>query len=167
VAEQVACAIEADGTVVCWTTRTPATAVEGIAGAQAISLNSNGDGCAIMTGDRVACWALLRDDDRYTTPAVPAPALQGARSLAIDLWGGCALMDGGVLRCWNGAIAPDAKHPARPLLTGVTKVVARSGHSCALRNGGELWCWGYNEHAELGTGQPSAPRATPVRVNFR
>jgi hypothetical protein len=167
--EGATCALERDGSVECWDHwyHSAPTAIASIAGARAIAIDIDGNGCGIMADATVACWAVYHDPDFTVTQfseAEPAPSLHGALALALDSVHGCALMPGGDLKCWTG-LTPDAKQrPAHTLLTKVKQVAASTAYSCALRETGEVLCWGANDSAQLGTGAPSGPHPVPVRV---
>jgi len=87
----------------------------------------------------------------------------------------CALLTGGVVKCWGdnggGQLGLDDSQdrgdqpnemgdnlPAVSLGTGKTAVAisAENEHTCALLNNASVKCWGYNEYGQLGLGNTQA-----------
>lgn len=85
---------------------------------------------------------------------------------------GCALLQGGRVKCWgengfgqvgNGSDQPATTAVEVPALgSGVSAIAAGMYHSCAVLNGG-LRCWGVNSSGQLGDGS-TTQRSTPVAV---
>jgi len=141
--------------------------------------------CAILDDGSVKCWGSNRhgqlgigdDDDRGDESgemgdALPAVDLGGrAVALAMGLEHACAVLEGGVLKCWGrnldgrlglgdtytrggvGRVPSDmGMLPAVELGAPVRSVALGRAHSCALLLTGEVKCWGENDHGQLGLG---------------
>jgi alpha-tubulin suppressor-like RCC1 family protein len=76
---------------------------------------------------------------------------------------GCAVFDGGSVRCWglgfNGALGYGDEEdrtsiPSIPVEVGapVTQVAVGNGFSCAVLEGERVRCWGYGSFGQLGYG---------------
>jgi alpha-tubulin suppressor-like RCC1 family protein len=145
--------------------------------------------CALLEDGTMRCWGDNEDGQlgdgtlvRRNTPAVVcadeacAAPLSGV--LAIDAGGDhtCALLEGGLLRCWginghasitSGRIcSPDCTTPAEVCLAytdapdppgcaepldGVTAIAVGNDHQCIARAGRAL-CWGDHNKGQLGVG---------------
>lgn len=148
-----ACALRADGTVVCW----------------GGYLGPNGpDTCPGALG------ACLR------SPTLVA-GLAGVRQISVGMITACALLADGTVDCWGdnaegqlgmgsvggpeqcpGVIGTEAcsGKPERVSgLTRATSVTVGSEHACATTSGGAVWCWGANNGGQLGIGSSSGPDA--------
>ena len=155
-----ACALEADGGVVCWgddyktaeqraresyrerSLLTRGVRVAQITGATALAA-ADYHGCALLRGGEVACWTAGQ-------PPSTVEALRAVDKIAVGDFAGCALHSEGSVSCWildgDGpyrAVAVDGIHDAIEIAAGG---VAR----CALRAGGRVRCWGGNESGQLG-----------------
>lgn len=95
----------------------------------------------------------------------------------------CALTSAGRVKCWGsnawGQLGTSTDDQCQPfgtavscstgpvdvtgLMSGVTAIVAGSGHACAVPGGGGVQCWGDNSAGQLGDGTRSG-RVTPVAV---
>ncbi len=157
-----ACALLADGHVVCWGDslaygeRTPRTApwlVQRLDDALEIA-TGDGYGCARRRAGDVVCWS---DDD--TPPKPGAPAATGVRRLA----GSVALLDDGHVA--EIALLPAPAH-AKPV-AGLADVAAIShdatGTHCAIGKDRSVRCWGGNNWGQIPDGSV-IERPTPVRV---
>lgn len=140
--------------------------------------------CAVVGGGAVKCWGanffgLLLGDGSQTDRSVPGdvPALNaGVRDLAVSLFGSCALLDSGALRCWgDSGVIGDNSNLGRPLPTepsGLGRGVSATdtgyglgGHACAVSFGAAK-CWGENTFATLGDGTThGVPTAQTVVSN--
>jgi len=103
--------------------------------------------------------------------ASPTPAI----SVAAGLVHACALLTGGVVKCWgdntfeqmgNTSIpnTTDSMTPQASDISGSDPMIAKSiaagdYFTCAIMDGstnaGEVWCWGRNYHGELGRNIPA------------
>ncbi len=96
--------------------------------------------------------------------------------IAIAAGGGhtCAVMNSGGVKCWgfnywgqlgNGTYVDSATPVDVVGLSGsAIAITAAQDHTCALINTGSVQCWGFNQNGELGNGNPSFGRNTPVNV---
>jgi alpha-tubulin suppressor-like RCC1 family protein len=167
------CAILQGGRATCWGSQ---GAGNGLLGLDKVLQIAPGWGhtCALLEGGEVRCWG----DNYYGhlgyghADAVNDPALAGALSLggkavqvAVGTSHACALLEGGVVRCWGsnyyGQLGyPDGLDVGRdnvpsdkpPLSIGgkVTQIVTGGEHTCALLEGGTARCWGDNSSAQVG-----------------
>jgi alpha-tubulin suppressor-like RCC1 family protein len=97
------------------------------------------------------------DDPEAGTPpfvpgvvAAPRPILSGVQFISVGLGAGCAVMDGGALKCWGGlstASTPASCFP--PLspqvidgLPPLATVTASNTAVCGVAQDQQLWCWG-------------------------
>lgn len=167
------CAMDQFGAVWCWglaqggrlgdgTTMsdklTPA-AVMGLGQGAAIAISAGGTGgCALSRGGEVKCWGenVHGEVGDGTTTARSAPVLvRDLGTTVVDVSFGlshaCALMRGGVVRCWgdntNGQLGDGTQtERTRPVLVmglfDIVRVSAGDRQTCAVRKGGEVVCWG-------------------------
>jgi alpha-tubulin suppressor-like RCC1 family protein len=191
------CALVAGGKAKCWglnefgdlgsnsNGRTPVN-VTGLTGATEIAA-AHADTCARVSGGFVKCWGYYGDgelgDGRdgpgpggalpYSATPVTVARLAGATAITAGGDHACALVSGGVVRCWgnnfdgqvgDGTSGNDASTPVNVTgLTGATAIAAGRTHTCALVAGGRAMCWGDNGNGELGDGTTTAS-STPVTV---
>jgi alpha-tubulin suppressor-like RCC1 family protein len=121
-------------------------------------------GCAVERTGAVYCWGRgpaaemgLRELPPQPTPDPMAygvrkwgPAsrldlVDDARAVSTATGLGCAIVDGGRVRCW-GSFRWGTQHVYD--VPGVAKAVALEigdGESCATLESGELWCWGADD----------------------
>ena len=149
------CALQADGSVVCW-----------------------GDDLACQIGDRCAAG---QPAPGYAGPVLvptpvpglgaPAVAIQASAIESRSLGFTCALLAGGTISCWGEdalglAADPTATGiPATPV-SGVADAVAMAiggTFGCDLRSGGTVECWGLGPLGQPG-GNVATDSATPVQV---
>jgi alpha-tubulin suppressor-like RCC1 family protein len=99
----------------------------------------------------------------------------------------CAVSNNGSVYCWgdsyygrlgDGQTSTDRSTPVRVhdgeatgddasggYLTNMQQVSSGGYHTCAVSNNGSVYCWGQAEDGQLGDGQTSTDRSTPVRVH--
>ncbi len=117
----------------------------------------------------------VRPDKGDPTPT-PIEGLAGAKRVLTGDLHGCALMEGGRVKCW-GAPSPGATADAEPgdgnaprLLKSLANVEALSvgsGLNCAVDTAHAVWCWGANSFGQAGqpgVGLAGPPLGTPTRV---
>jgi alpha-tubulin suppressor-like RCC1 family protein len=144
--------------------------------------------CALLQGGAVRCWGdgsrgqlglgdrrIFGDDEAPSSSplvSLEAPALQ----LVAGLDHTCALLQGGVVRCWgagrlgqlkhDGSWARDALSPSelQPVAFGepAVQLAAGSYFTCALLASGKVRCWGINGNGQLGMGHNN-PMAGPAQ----
>ena len=169
-----ACALLKGGGVVCWgenaegqlgngstTNSTVAVPVSGIANATAIAVGFDFS-CAVLADGTARCWGdnsqyELGSDlngTTYTTP-IPVYGLTGATMVAASEYTACAVVSGGLVRCWgaNGNLELSVVDAAVDLgvnvpmtlanISGVTAISASDG-LCVIVAGGQVQCWGEN-----------------------
>lgn len=134
VGHQRACAVRADGKVVCWggcftcgddppASRAP-TLVTGVDDAIAVS-GDDWRWCALERSGHVACFAGAR-------PAKRVPDVTDA----VEVANACARRADGSVTCWEGGgITPTASP------SPVTRLAQGYGSACAIRANGRLVCW--------------------------
>jgi hypothetical protein len=85
-------------------------------------------------------------------------SLNGTSSISVGATSVCAIVTGGVLKCWgNGYLGNGANSVSTvPIVidsgTAYSKVSVGNGHTCAITTGGVLKCWGYNGYGQVGDG---------------
>lgn len=136
--------------------------------------------CARMGNGDLRCWGsyiygqhglgakiVVGDDE---DPATVAPVKLGGAALdSRSQWTfGCALLEGGGVRCWGHNIAGelglghikiigDDEHPdSQPLVKlgePATQIAVGNYHTCALLQSGLIRCWGTNSAGQIGLGK--------------
>lgn len=143
-----------------------ATAIQipGIVGATSISAGGSFT-CVIVTGGVVNCWgtgalggggrrvgsAYLQQS--YSAEPVTIPGIRGASAVSVAGGHACAIVIGGVVKCWGGNVTgdlgngstlatPDASVVAN--VTGATELVVADRINCVRILDGSVRCWGQN-----------------------
>lgn len=109
--------------------------------------------------------------------SLPAAAGDHAVKIGIGNGFGCALTDGGGVKCWgvigylgDGRSGSSSLAVSRPvdvqgLTSGVVDISVSGGHACAVTDAGAVKCWGANDSGQLGDGKRYYSQApTPVDV---
>lgn len=162
------------------------------AGRTVLALAARGNHtCALLDMGEVKCWGDNTDGalglgDVVARGAAPnemgdrLPALElgdSAIAISLGLAHGCALLDGGGLKCWgvnaqgelglgdtrNRGDLPGEMGSALPLIDlgehdgsaeprSVIAIAAGARQSCALLSNGAAKCWGAGDDGDLGTG---------------
>jgi alpha-tubulin suppressor-like RCC1 family protein len=187
------CALTTGGAVKCWganwygqigdntgTDRRVPTQVLGMTGGVASVSVCGYHTCANTTAGAAKCWGYNSvgqlGDGTATDRATPTP-VNGLSGGVISIGAGgessCALLTGGVVKCWGGnslSQLGDGTTTNRPvptlvssLPTGVATLSVGSAHVCVITSGGGLSCWGSNSEGELGDGT-TTNRAAPTAV---
>lgn len=195
--EDLTCALRRDGSVWCWapadlshwdmrphdvpfSNAVPAR-VEGVADARAVATGS-GHACALRADGSVLCWGVTdyvydphatETCDVYaqrfpcTRRPVTVPGVTAAHVLAAGGGHTCAIVAGGAVLCWGGAVRPEdgAREPSRlprPVraVTNARQLAVGSHFACALLDDRTVRCWSLYDL--LGGADPSALAAPPV-----
>ena len=119
------CAIRTDGSIGCWGTTAPETAVPTTGTFVRISIN-DGQGCAVRTDRTLECWTGSR------TP----PPSGTFRDVGVGSNGVCALDDDSRVECWG--FAEDQVIPPTGSFSAIS---AGSDRDCGIRSDGRLACW--------------------------
>jgi hypothetical protein len=144
--------------------------------------------CALLDGGEVACWGSnqfgqLGDGDSDTSirprPVAVSGLQQGAVSIATDGNHSCAVVIGGLAKCWGDNTAGQlgdgtrTNRSAPVTVKGLSRVVqidpVSDDQTCALVRSalpglaGGVWCWGSNFNGSLGDGTTTSS-LTPVPV---
>jgi alpha-tubulin suppressor-like RCC1 family protein len=157
------CATLESGTVQCWgknfdfahgrqsPSLVPAT-VEGLAHVQAVSMGLQHK-CALEKKGAVRCW---RDNASGESSHgtgferglefAPVEGTTGATAVAAGYYHTCALVSGGVAKCWSmqlgNATAAASRQPASAIIADVTGISSRGYRDCAVVKAGAVHCWG-------------------------
>ncbi len=191
---QHACAILADGSLVCWGSNTSgqigdgtlvnrpqATRVPGLTGVTAVA-GGLSHTCALSSAG-LSCWGsnsqgqLGVDTGTSPTPTttpMPVPLVVGPIALAAGAQHTCAVRGTGQVLCWgqngSGQLGEGSMSslgepvPVTGLDTGLA-VAAGATFSCASTTDGAVFCWGDDHDGELGTGRDVVqPRPVPLPV---
>ncbi len=144
--------------------------IEGLSGVQQVAVLHYGEGCALLGGGGVRCFA-----------AEPLEELQlerGVRQIVATRESFCALHEGGEVSCWGandcGQLGNGQVTSSGPLgkvrgLAGVVELAPGAEHVCARKASGQVWCWGSGtsvgdgEHHRV-DGHDRAAAPAPVRV---
>jgi alpha-tubulin suppressor-like RCC1 family protein len=190
-----ACAIAEGGGVKCWGLnhagqvgddgpmgwRTEPVDVKGLGAGMAGVAAGGAHSCALTNGGGVKCWGANNHGQVglpavYATSSTPVDLPWLASSVSSVVAGGehgCAILTGGVVRCWgsnasgqlgNGSVVDSATPTTvAGLGGGIAMVAAGRSHTCALSASGGIRCWGANDKGQLGDGS-TAERWSPVKV---
>jgi alpha-tubulin suppressor-like RCC1 family protein len=146
--------------------------------------------CAVTSAGAAKCWgdntngilgdgtttarAWAGDVMGLTAGVTAVTTSRGWDAMNPDVAHTCALMSGGIVRCWGdnqfgqlgvGTTTGFAAVPAAPvaLSSPAVAISAGWGHTCALLSDGTVECWGYNRERQLGD-TTTVDRSTPVPV---
>jgi alpha-tubulin suppressor-like RCC1 family protein len=160
--ELFSCAIRAGGTVGCWgdnvagqlgdgtdQRRAGVVAVQGVDGA--VEIAARGQIACARTDKGVLCWG-----DVPGRVAKLVGSLGPTRHIAIAEEQGCAIEQGGTVRCWDRETL-DAS--AVPGIDNATGLALRYGRACARTDRGQVWCW---THGEAAKRVPKLERAVEI-----
>lgn len=137
--------------------------------------------CALLVGGQVRCWGSNSvgqlgngDTAPLNSPSsqveLPSPAV----SIFADYDISCAVLDSGLAYCWGnnsiGQITSSGVNVNRPTLVDwvgqpVSHIASTGGSICMVFVSGEAKCRGYNDHGQLGSGNPSSPNPSGNVVN--
>ncbi|MBN2084680.1 MAG: hypothetical protein JW748_05605 [Anaerolineales bacterium] len=154
--------------------------VGGLAGGIAALTAKGGHTCVLSGSGEIKCWGMNKfgqlGNGTFESESTPSlvTGLEGAAGIVAAGWGQtCALLNGGILRCWGwnfygqlgeGSTA-NRNHPVAVVgLDGiVTAIAGGGGHTCAILATGEVFCWGFNDSGQLGN-QANQDSSMPVKV---
>ncbi len=191
---QHACAIESDGTLVCWgnnasgqigdgtlAVRPQPIAVPGLTNVKAVATGLSHT-CAV-TGAGLYCWGSNSlgqlgtgsDPTVAVTRPTAVPIVTDAIAVAAGAQHTCAVRPSGEVRCWGqnnagqlgeGSMSSlPTPEPVRGLDNGKL-VAAGATFSCAETSDGAVFCWGDSHYGQLGMGEDVIePRPVPVPVS--
>ncbi|MGQ0799402.1 MAG: RCC1 domain-containing protein [Pseudomarimonas sp.] len=189
------CALTTGGGVKCWganfagqlgdgsrTRRPTPVDVSGLSSGVAAISAGFWHTCALTTGGGVKCWGnnihgqLGDGSSTERLTAVDVSGLgNGVAAISAGALHTCALSTGGGVKCWgynNVGQLGDGSNTNRlapadvsGLGSGVAEISTGEGHTCALTTGGGVKCWGDNLDGQLGDGNSSSRRSTPVDVS--
>jgi len=146
--------------------------------------------CALKADGNVLCWGKndvgqLGRGTLNTPPFDSTPGESVSLSLspnAIKIAAGadhtCAIMNTHIVRCWGSGtqgelgngLQNDSGQPVKVSnigmngASGAIAIATGSRHSCALLQNKTVQCWGRNNEGQLGIGNSSTPKLTPVEV---
>jgi alpha-tubulin suppressor-like RCC1 family protein len=187
------CAVDTDGQAFCWGDNlysqlgvtgagarlTPARVSGGTSFRQVFA--SYVSSCGLSTVGQAFCWGEndhgVLGNPTQTRSVSPIPVETTLRFASITMGGlhACGLLADGRAFCWgynehgqlgNGTTT-DSRVPVAVNLPDDQHFQALSAgylHTCGLAQDGRAYCWGYNNHGQLGTGDP-ANRSSPVAVS--
>lgn len=125
-----------------------------------LSLDSATQGAQV--GAKALAKKIIKDDDQTALTVQSIMATSGG----INAYG-CALLTGGILKCWGTAWASFMQWSsvAEPYSSSIyTKVAGHYSHICGISDTAELKCWGANAFGQLGLGDYST-RSNPTAVD--
>jgi len=186
VSKMTACALDAQGQVVCWGHPLGEPFGHPNIGFRRVDLTDVavlGGGPSAMcaaTADALHCWGLDAPLGRLGPGQgdLPAPGrrfdLAGVTAVSTGAGHGCALLRDGTVRCWgrtwltvDGSVLGVAQtrnaDPVDVPVRDVTQLAVGAEHTCVLDDQGAVRCWGENSCGQLGTGDLQ-DATSPTRV---
>ena len=149
--------------------RHTAVGVTGLsAGAAAIGCGGN-HSCAVLGSGALKCWGLNTfgqlgngGSGESHVPVDVSGLSSGVTAVCMDEHHTCALLDGGVVKCWGwnhvgqlGDATTDTRYTPVDVAGLAFPAVAVScglHHNCAVMDTGAIQCWGWNSQGQLGDG---------------
>jgi alpha-tubulin suppressor-like RCC1 family protein len=137
--------------------------------------------CVLTRAGGVKCWGYNQNGELgngktadSSTPVEVSGLATGVVSIGTNEDHTCAVTSDGAVLCWGlnkfGQLG-DGTRTSRSVPVEVQgldgkagRVAAGWGHTCVLAAAGGVQCWGNNEYGQLGYGQESSERLTPVMV---
>jgi alpha-tubulin suppressor-like RCC1 family protein len=191
--ERHTCAVTSLGSVFCWgnnengqlgdgtmVNSSIPVAVKGLRDAVAVRAGWKHT-CALTAGGAVKCWGYNRNGElgngQTADSSLPVDVTglsSGAAAIGMGDDHTCAIMASGGVKCWGyndyGQLGDgtqtsrSAPIEVKSLAMNAARVAGGWGHTCILSAGGGVRCWGNNEYGQLGYGETSEYRFTPVDV---
>jgi alpha-tubulin suppressor-like RCC1 family protein len=148
--------------------------------------------CALDSEGAAWCWGVnycgatgdgtWGDGNIHRTP-VRVADLEQVVNISNSGGHGCAVLDGGAVRCWGlmGCSAGECQEgqlgtgeyvesltpvPVLGFETSGALMVSAGWTTCAVKDDGTAWCWGYNGTGALGAGSDFVKSAVPLQVAF-
>lgn len=142
-------------------------------GAIEISASENHT-CALLADHNVKCWGsnsrkqlgnteLSEQGKSASSTAVEVSSLQGltVKSISVGNAYGCALLEGGSIKCWGGTPNGSATEDLLELTNKTPIQLATGGaHACTVLAGNQIQCWG--DSSKLGHSESEATEVTGI-----
>lgn len=151
VGAEFACALLGGGTVKCWGTRTN----------RQLGYDWPSSDLNQAAGDEPGEMGASLRAVSFAAADVPIQIDLGARF-------GCALLQGGTLKCWGNyyGAGPTPEYAPLELARPVHAFALGRGHGCALHEDGGLVCFGENGYGQLGSGDNLDHAGAPFTVDL-
>lgn len=172
-----ACAVIADGTVLCWGDNDAGqlgagfssdyeqvpTTVTALAGVTSVGCGDDFS-CALTAGGAVYCWGQngwgqlgTAPSDDHSAPSL-VEGLEPAVGITVGRFHACAWTAAGEMSCWGldsaGQLGDAALIQTTPAAVegavDVTSMGVGTGHTCVVKNDETAWCWGLGDDGQLG-----------------
>ena len=142
----------------------------------------------LVTGGAVKCWGYVDEPTVDPNQGTPLPAyglgdgntggsvaptsvagITGATQISAGLDTACAVLPGGILKCWGllDTITTNASTELTPVTVAgidpVSYVSTNGNQTCVVTTTGAVQCWGRNDRGQLGDGT-HIDSLTPITV---
>lgn len=178
------CAVLEDHTVACWganhagqlgdrtlKNRSAAVVVAGLTNVRKVVVGGpdiSARSCALLEDETVKCWGGVNGFDVFSDGSnsnqlepETVPGLSEVQDLALGSAHSCALIRGGVVKCWgmnnfgpagqNNVASPTVYSPMPvPGLGPVKSISAGGAHTCAITMDDRITCWGSGALGQCG-----------------
>lgn len=175
-----ACALDADGSIICWGkndkgqlgdgTTTDSTVPMHVVDApdNIISIDAGyANTCALTSDGNVYCWGdnklgQIGDGtlEPRLTPTLATRLPGNIAAITVQQDHSCALSENGAVYCWGLSLFGEAEEintnddpkvsPVEGLPKDIIAITAGGTHNCALTGGDNIYCWGNNMMNQLG-----------------
>lgn len=194
ISDSHACAVLADGRLMCWGNNPMAFGIDmggeaffpvvapGIDSVQRVAVG-RGFTCVLRDDGSVACMGAnlynqLGHEDGATHVARRVEQLPAAVRIDAALDTTCVVTTTGDVYCWGRPVegirtpvTPGDQGPVAPNQIEIgepaVEIAVGFNHACALGESGRLWCWGGNFYGQTGIAGPTRPARvlTPTRLD--